>query len=166
MNKIKKGDIVGRISYGNDILFIVKRIIEDTKGKKTAILKGLMVRIEADAPIEDLQLIEKRIISDNINKLEKRILKRIEKCLDSREEEMKQAKKLFNSRSKKIMYTGKILHLDGDKKYSEKSLKYYKSLGLNAIVKNIPENRQASVVKSLLARYEPDILVLTGHGRK
>ena len=34
---------------------------------------------------------------------------------------------------------GKILHLDGDKKYSYKSYKYYKRMGLNVIVKNIPE---------------------------
>ncbi len=42
-------------------------------------------------------------------------------------------------------------------------MKYYKSLGLNAIVKNIPENKQVIVIKNLLDRYEPDILVLTGH---
>lgn len=61
------------------------------------------------------------------------------------------------------IYTGKILHLDGDKKYSDKSMKYYKNLGLNAIVKNIPENKQPKVVKSLLDKYNPDILIITGH---
>lgn len=59
--------------------------------------------------------------------------------------------------------TGKILHLDGDKKYSEKSIKYYRSLGLNAVVKYIPESKQAYVVKELLDKYEPDVLVITGH---
>ena len=34
--------------------------------------------------------------------------------------------------------TGRILHLDGDKKYSEKSYQYYRRLKLDAIVKNIP----------------------------
>ena len=28
MSRIKKGDIVGRISYGKDILFVVDRIIK------------------------------------------------------------------------------------------------------------------------------------------
>ena len=55
----------------------------------------------------------------------------------------------------------KLQSADGDRRYSEKSLKYYKSLGLDAVVKNIPENKQASVVRSLLDRYEPDILVIT-----
>ncbi len=35
----------------------------------------------------------------------------------------------------KKVITGKILHLDGDKQYSNKSYYYYKKLGLNAIVK-------------------------------
>ena len=59
--------------------------------------------------------------------------------------------------------TGKILHLDGDRKYSEKAYKYYKKMGLNAIVKNISENRQPRVVYKLLERYQPDIVVITGH---
>lgn len=56
-----------------------------------------------------------------------------------------------------------ILHLDGDRRYSEKSARYYKQAGLKAIVKNIPENKQASLVRGLLDRYKPDILVITGH---
>ncbi len=58
---------------------------------------------------------------------------------------------------------GKILHLDGDKKYSEKSLQYYKKMGLDAIVKNIPENKQPKMVYNLLKYYNPDILIITGH---
>ena len=58
---------------------------------------------------------------------------------------------------------GKILHLDGDKKYSEKSFRYYKKMGMNAIVKNIPESKQPQVVYRLLQMYKPDILVITGH---
>ena len=58
---------------------------------------------------------------------------------------------------------GKILHLDGDKKYSAKSYYYYKKLGLNAIVKTIPEYKQPRVVYSLLEIYSPDILIITGH---
>lgn len=56
-----------------------------------------------------------------------------------------------------------ILHLDGDRYYSEKSAKFYKQAGLNAIVKNIPESRQANVVRFLLDKYKPNILVITGH---
>ena len=58
---------------------------------------------------------------------------------------------------------GTILHLDGDKKYSEKAYRYYQKLGLRAIVKNIPEKKQPEVVYTLLSIYKPDILVITGH---
>lgn len=59
--------------------------------------------------------------------------------------------------------TGKILHLDGDKRYSQKAYNYYKKMGLNAIVKNIPEYKQSKVVYNLLRIYKPDILIITGH---
>ena len=44
MNKIKKGNYVARKSYGKDIVFIVKNIINTNKGK-IAILEGLIDRI-------------------------------------------------------------------------------------------------------------------------
>ena len=59
--------------------------------------------------------------------------------------------------------TGKILHLDGDRKYSEKALRYYRKTGLNAIVKNISEYKQPKQVYRLLEYYQPDIVVITGH---
>ena len=64
---------------------------------------------------------------------------------------------------KKEYNTGKILHLDGDRKYSEKAFKYYQKTGLIAIVKNIPEYKQPQLVYNLLSYYKPDILVVTGH---
>ena len=64
---------------------------------------------------------------------------------------------------KEDVYTGKILHLDGDKRYTEKSARYYKKLGLNAIVKYVPERKQPQMVGILLGKYNPDILVVTGH---
>ena len=70
----------------------------------------------------------------------------------------------MNIRNKGYMIrTGKILHLDGDRRYSIKSVNYYKKMGLNAIVKSIPENIQPLLVRQLLEKYNPDILVVTGH---
>ena len=68
-----------------------------------------------------------------------------------------------NKRTQDAIITGKILHLDGDFKYSKKSYMYYKQLGLNAVVKNIPEYRQPNEVYKLLKMYNPDILIITGH---
>ena len=58
---------------------------------------------------------------------------------------------------------GKILHLDGDRKYAKKAFDYYRKIGLQAVVKNIPEYKQPELVYELLKIYKPDILVITGH---
>jgi spore coat assembly protein len=60
---------------------------------------------------------------------------------------------------------GKILHLDGDRKYGIKSERYYRKMGLNAIVKYIPEHNQPSVINQFINKYNPDIIVITGHDR-
>ena len=152
MGEIKKGCAVTRNSYGNDIIFFVKRIIKLANMKEVAILKGIDVRVEADAPIEDLKTVSNEELKNREKELEERILYEIKKEKIDKE-----------NRRKEVVYTGKILHLDGDKKYSEKSVLYYKKMGLNATVKNIPENKQSRVVYRLLTIYTPDILVITGH---
>ena len=150
MREIKKGDIVSRNSYKNDIMFEVKRILKLVNEKKIAILKGIDVRVEADAPIEDLQIISKEEQLIREKEFEKRI------SIKAESEKIE-----YNNRRKEIVHTGRILHLDGDKRYSEKSVMYYKKMGLNAIVKNIPENKQSKVVYRLLTIYNPEILVIT-----
>lgn len=151
MNKIKKGDVVARKSYNKDIIFVVDRIINN----KIVILTGITTRLKADSPIEDLVLIDKADVNNIYKEINKRIEGNIDKSLIQ--------KNSFFKRSDKVIYTGKILHLDGDKRYSDKSNMYYKKMGLNAIVRNVSENRQANVVNTLIDRYNPDILIITGH---
>ena len=153
MSNIKKGDIVGRKSYGKDVFFIVDEIFRISLDNEYAILKGLNIRIMADSPVNDLEIISKQDVLNSIHLSETNIEERISKNKNTMLNMLKRQKK----------YTGKILHLDGDRKYSEKSEKYYKRMGLNAIVKNIAENRQSKVIVPLLNKYNPDILIITGH---
>ena len=160
MNKIKKNDIVVRNSYGKDVIFKVTNIIEK-KNETIAILKGITERIQADSPIQDLEIVDKDYASKIIKNWDNRIKIRAKK---ERQDTPKNIgitiiEKLNQNKS----HTGKILHLDGDKKYSEKSYRYYKKVGLDAIVKNIPEYKQPKLVYNLLNIYNPDILVITGH---
>lgn len=161
MNKIKKGDIVARKSHGKDIIFVVKNIIYTSK-EKIAILKGLVERIEVDSNIEDLEIVDKKIINEKIETLHHKMNSRI---METKEKKGNNEYRIGivspNTSNKEKIVTGKILHLDGDKKYSQKSYYYYKKLGLNAVVKNIPEYRQPRVVYGLLQKYNPDILVIT-----
>ena len=71
MKKIKKGDIVGRISYNKDIFFVVK----DIKDKKNVLLEGVFVRIIADSDINDLELINSKEVYKKENKIEQEITK-------------------------------------------------------------------------------------------
>ena len=158
MKKIKKGDVVARKSYGKDIIFYVKRVIK-TEKEDIAILCGLIERIEADSKVEDLEIIDSRTVKDKIRKENEKIKQRV----NSKDEYKIAIIKAEDKRLTQKIVTGKILHLDGDKRYSQKSYSYYKKLGLNAIVKNIPEYKQPKVVYRLLETYKPDILIITGH---
>lgn len=115
MENIKKGDIVGRKSYNKDILFIVDRIIKTSNGKAIAMLKGLNIRIQADSYIDDLELIDKKIIQESERKLDKKFEARLQRY----ETQLQNLDGL--KRSNKVIYTGKILHLDGELLYENVS---------------------------------------------
>ena len=149
LNNVKKGDVVTRKSYNNDVIFIVDLVISN----KIAILTGITTRLKADSPIDDLEIISKKEI-DNI-------YKKIDEKIDKISNKANEKKDGLLKRSNKVIYTGKILHLDGDRRYSEKSKLYYQKMGLNAVVRNIPENRQANMVNRLIEQYKPDILIVT-----
>ena len=149
LKTIKKGDVVTRKSYNNDVIFIVDLVISN----KIAILTGITTRLKADSPIDDLEIISKKEI-DNI-------YKKIDEKIDKISNKANEKKDGLLKRSNKVIYTGKILHLDGDRRYSEKSKAYYQKMGLNAVVRNIPENRQANMVNRLIEQYKPDILIVT-----
>ena len=167
MNDIKKGDIVVRKSYGKDIIFRVINILNKPE-EKIAVLNGVIERIEADSKIADLELVDKQKVKDILRKMDSKIENRIENRIEKSKQQWEDRNYRIGvvtnqTRAKEKIITGEILHLDGDRKYSEKSYRYYRKLGLNAIVKYIPEYRQPRVVYQLLESYNPDILVITGH---
>ena len=91
MKDFKKGDIVSRASYNNDILFFIEKIIDTNDRGKIAVLKGVTIRIVADAPISDLEIPSESRINENYNSFNKELEHRA-------------------NRKEKIY--GKILHLD------------------------------------------------------
>ena len=158
MEKIKKGDIVARKSHNCDILFSVENIIRSSNGMQIAILKGITIRIVADAYLSDLAILDNEKVNESLRSLDIKIEDRINNFFKKGKKKIQHKERSFD-----ITKTGKILHLDGDKLYSEKSARYYKKMGLNAIVKNISENKQHLIIKDYINKYHPDILVLTGH---
>lgn len=132
--EIKKDDIVTRISHNNDVIFKVIKVDENI-----AYLKGTDVRLYADSPIDDLILTEER------------------------EEEMPIVDLISKDRDEYFYLPGKILHIDGDQDYLDKSLEFYKSAGVLAIGKKIAESEVPQKIEILLNEIKPDILVITGH---
>lgn len=160
MEKIKKGDIVVRKSYNKDILFNVKRIYK-INNEKMAILTGITKRVEADSNIEDLEIVERKLLNKRLNQIQNKIDNKMKEAIEKYKN--KKIKVRNYDKIREEIITGKILHLDGDKKYSQKAYIQYKKMGLNAVVKNIPEYKQPALVYKLLKIYNPDILVITGH---
>lgn len=131
---MKVGSIVSRNSHGNDITFVVLKIENDI-----AYLKGTDIRLYADAPLSDLVISEEN---------------------DDYRPDLDFSKM---DRDEYFYMPGKILHIDGDEDYLNKSLKFYKECGVLAIGKLIKEQELPNKIRNLLLETRPDILVITGH---
>ena len=157
---VKKGDVVTIKSGYDDRVFYVIDVIKHDKKSPIAILKGITIRIETSSYLEDLELVDAIQLDKILERFEEKINLRTNQIIEEYEGE-----NVEESRTGKIDLGrgGKILHLDGDKQYANKASKVYSKLGLNAIVKNIKESRQPYEIKGLLNKYNPDILIVTGH---
>lgn len=169
--QIEVGDIVGRISHGGDILFKVISISEDAKGRRAS-LRGLDVRLYADAPVDDLV---KKSPSE-ISKMRQEFIKKNSECMRKIFERRVEDKSrvflrgaisnpsLFRSHEPEhFELPGTVLHLDGDKDYLDLCKATYSQLNITAYGFNVEEQKQPEVVLNYLKEYTPDILVLTGH---
>jgi spore coat assembly protein len=158
------GDIVVRKSYNKDITFKVIDI-KEYDGRYNIILKGINIRIIADANIEDLEMADEDSGSqDKI--LNTRVKEAIKQAMILRGDLRDKVEKSPKIKSKnELMFgrPGKILHVDGDREYMETCLKVYKQLSLDAVGRAIDEEDQPKVIVDLVKEIKPDIVVLTGH---
>lgn len=159
------GDIVVRKSYDRDVTF---KII-DTKeidDKEVFILKGINIRIIADAEYDDLEKADEEDSGSKDKILNTRVNEAIKKAMVLRNDMRDKADKYPKIKEKdELLFgrPGKILHIDGDSDYMETCLKVYKQLSLDAVGQAIPEKEQPDVVVNLVKEVKPDIVVLTGH---
>lgn len=165
MDTIEKGDIVARRSYQGDVFFKVMEVLFEGE-RAVAILKGLDVRLVADAPLSDLRKVEPGELRDYKEKL----LKRNAECFRriSQRQSLVRAqlvKEVAGNDGTQDFFElpGKVLHLDGDADYLEFCLSAYKQLGVSAVGVQVPEEKQPERVVELLWEHSPDILILTGH---
>ena len=135
------GNLVTRKSYNNDLVFIITDIVDDI-----CYLKGTNIRLCADSPKEDLVKYE-------------------EHGNDKEEQEFIERSKPKNDLdcTDYFYLPGKILHIDGDKDYLDRCLKYYSdaniwAMGINEVEENVP-----LYIKEWLEEYRPNIVIITGH---
>lgn len=164
MNKpIKQGDFVVRKSYGGDITFRVEAIFQ-----QVAIIKGIDYRLLADSPVDDLVNIPKPTITRRLWQAHNKMLESIKILEQHRKEQhtRKQGEYQFKNMPNSLSYfemPGKVLHLDGDAGYLQKSMAIYNQLHVPAEGHHIYEGNMADVLYRLLPRMQPNIIVITGH---
>lgn len=137
---ISIGDIVTRKSHNNDIVF---KVIN--KEKNICYLKGVELRLIADADEKDLVIFEKELDDSNSDYAYK--------ALNDRN----------LNRSDYFYLPGKILHIDGDNDYLKKCMEFYKKAHVLAYGKSIKESDMPKKIIEYLEEINPDILVITGH---
>ena len=136
---IKIGDFVTRISHKHDMIFKIIDIDGDI-----CYLKGVNVRLYADSDITDLVKTEYKESDD------KEIVDRIKDSTNL-------------DRDDYFYLPGKILHIDGDREYLDRCLKYYNNINLMAMGICEDENEVPNNIRNYLEEYNPNILVITGH---
>ena len=76
MDTIRKGIYVSRKSHNHDIIFLVDKIIVKNN-QKIAVLTGIIERVEADSPLEDLKIVDKKNVRETLKLLDKKIKDRL-----------------------------------------------------------------------------------------
>ena len=137
------GDLVTRKSYNHDMIFKIIDIKDDI-----VVLKGLNIRLIADALVSDLDLCNG--CEDDFK--------------DSNETVLERMMEFTNLNRDEYFYLpGKILHIDADKDYLDRCMKFYKDMNVLSYGLIIKEADVHNVIIDHLSDINPDILVITGH---
>lgn len=139
----KIGMLVTRKSHNHDTIFKIEQIRGDE-----VILKGVNMRLYADADIGDLS--EYKESEENAKRDDKTFIDKI-KSFFSRD------------RNEYFYLPGKVLHIDGDRDYLERCLKFYKESNILAYGIYSKESELPKNIRKYLDDINPDILVITGH---
>lgn len=151
--------LVGRKSYGCDVLFRVVNVME-IDGEEIAILYGSDIRLVADAPVKDLMLMSDK----EIERIEEEWRNQEEESFHSFSNDAQKDQRKNNSSSGLSFHLpGRVLHVDGDPNYLKKCIDAYTSLSVPVVGIHCQESEMPQKISSLIDRFHPHILVLTGH---
>ncbi|WP_404456978.1 sporulation peptidase YabG [Oceanobacillus kapialis] len=160
--EIKKGGLVTRKSYNHDLLFRVGSV-----EKKVVGLFGEDLRLEADAPMDDLSPVAERELEKRRKKgkdqeeFSYRLFRQDYQLL--KEKRDYQSSDGYQFDAKIFQLPAKVLHLDGDQMYLQKCIQLYHRMGLQVHGVHLHERDMPHEIGALINKIQPDILVITGH---
>ncbi len=167
MSDLAVGDLVIRKKHGGDVVFKVMGRETDAAGHEVYTLRGLHLRLLADAPPDDLERVDAEHLKEEIIRTENVHNDSLRRVMMRRSMEVEQRE--FNRAepgNKKYTFfdvPGRVLHIDGDEDYLKMCLKTYAQLNVQAEGRYIAEEKQPDSLLALLQEVRPDILVVTGH---
>lgn len=132
-----------------------------TDGKKHALLRGIDIRLLADAPVDDLVKVTPGEVAAYWRNVLQTSGEYIRRAFARREETRPSLNR--GAEVETFDVPGRVLHIDGDEDYLELCETTYRQLGVPHHTYHIEEKDQPAKVEDLLRRHRPDILVLTGH---
>ncbi len=156
------GMLVTRYSYKHDIVFRVKNI----NGNKV-LLHGEDIRLEADAPEEDLRILPEA----DVRKRQEEIKEKEEYSyrLFRQDYQLMKEKKEYEHKNQeprnlqRFQLPVKVLHIDGDRLYLKKCIELYQRLGLQVHGVYVQEKDLPFEIDALIQKVQPEIMVVTGH---
>ena len=150
------GDIVARLSHQQDLFFSIDQIHANNNGERSVILKGLKLRLLADAPVSDLVAKSSVEVTNYEREDNKMIYQKLHKLTCQRKVDQDDQREFFE-------IPGRVLQIDGDQDYLNQCIKMYRQMGIEAKGICKSETEQPRVIRKILQENPTDILVLTGH---
>ncbi|SCW72302.1 spore coat assemly protein [Paenibacillus tianmuensis] len=163
---MKQGDLVTRKSYGGDVVFKIHEFRQ-----QQAILRGVELRLLADAPFRDLVMAPQIDPLEKIGAMRPKWLEAMRRsgagaAPQAQSDGWQSAEQPADSSKPRPTYfelPGKVLHLDGDPNYLRKCMLLYNELRVPADGYYVAEANMADALYRLLPQLQPDIVVITGH---
>ncbi|KPV59475.1 sporulation peptidase YabG [Paenibacillus sp. A3] len=162
---MKQGDLVTRKSYGGDVIFKIQEFRQ-----QQAILRGVELRLLADAPFRDLEMAPQIDPLEAIGAMRPKWLEAMRRlgagaAPQTQSDGLQGTEPAESSKPRPAYFElpGKVLHLDGDPNYLRKCMLLYNELRVPADGYYVAEANMADALYRLLPQLQPDIVVITGH---
>lgn len=156
------GELVTRFSYNHDTLFRIASLTKDI-----ATLHGVDIRLEADAPVEDITRVQdremekRRLLGKKQEEFSYRLFKQDYQLMKEKREY--QSTDGYEHTANYFQLPTRVLHLDGDQTYLKKCMELYQRMGLQVHSVHLNEKEMPFQIGGLIKKVQPEIVIITGH---